>query len=72
MVLTKWTRIWLLYHALLLTSGLDEHATFTSHFHRLIKLGLAIDNDNGNEDLEDLPALDGDNDNKVSAIEQVD
>jgi molecular chaperone HtpG len=57
---------------LLLTSGLDEHATFTSHFHRLIKLGLAIDNDNGNEDLEDLPALDGDNDNKVSAIEQVD
>merc|ERR1711976_820767 len=68
--------IWLLFDTSLLTSGfsLEDPSTFSSRIHRLVKLGLSIDDDmdgDVDDDMDDLPPLD-DDDNEESAMEQVD
>lgn len=68
--------IWLLYDTALLTSGfsLDEPTTFSSRIHRMIKLGLSIDDDDSVVEDADLPSLEDVNANEADAskMEEVD
>merc|ERR1712070_419900 len=63
----------LLFETSLLASGfsLEEPATFAGRIHRMIKLGLSIEDDEEAEDIEELPPLEEDGD-EGSKMEEVD
>merc|ERR1711977_644602 len=66
--------IWLLFDASLLTSGfnLEEPTTFAGRIHRMIKLGLSIDEDDAveeDEDDDDLPPLEDDEGSKMEEVD---
>jgi molecular chaperone HtpG len=67
--------VWLLYETSLLTSGfnLDEPANFASRIHRMIKLGMSIDdsNDSSSAASDDLPPLESEGPSN-SNMEEVD
>merc|ERR1712134_242846 len=65
--------IWLLFDTSLLTSGfaLDEPTTFAGRIHRMIKLGLSIDEDDAVEedDADALPPLEDDEGSKMEEVD---
>jgi len=71
--------VWLIYETALLGSGftLDEPASFASRIHRMIKLGLSIEDESADEETaaekpaEDLPPLE-DETGESSRMEEVD
>merc|ERR1712078_316915 len=66
--------IWLLYDTSLLTSGfsLDAPQTFAGRLHRMIKLGLSIDDDDEAAEDLDMPPLEEGGDAEGSKMEEVD
>ena len=64
----------LLFETALLTSGfsLDEPNTFGNRIHRMLKLGLSIDEESGEADVDMPPLEDTDADAEGSKMEEVD
>ena len=65
--------VWLMYETSLLTSGfsLDESSQFAARIHRMIKLGLSIEEADGDDD-GDLPPLVDAPDDTNAKMEEVD
>merc|ERR1712139_201550 len=66
--------IWLLFDTSLLTSGfaLDEPTTFAGRIHRMVKLGLSIDEDDAadeDDDDDELPPLEDDEGSKMEEVD---
>jgi molecular chaperone HtpG len=70
--------VWLLFETSLLTSGfsLDEPSTFAGRIHRMIKLGLAIDDEEEEEveaagpmETDDLPPLEATAESKMEEVD---
>jgi len=66
--------IWLLYDTSLLTSGftLDQPGTFAGRLHRMIKLGLSIDDDEEAAEEDEMPPLEEGEGAEASKMEEVD
>jgi len=61
----------LLYETSLLTSGfnLDDPQSFASRIHRMIKLGLSIEDTQDEDKEEELPTLEGEEDTKMEEVD---
>jgi molecular chaperone HtpG len=66
--------VWLLFDTALLTSGfsLDEPTNFANRIHRMIKLGLSIEDDKVDEELPPLVNNERTEETKHSKMEDVD
>jgi len=66
--------VWLLYETALLSSGftLEEPSAFAGRIHRMIKMGLSIDETEEEVAEQDLPPLEEDAGNEGSKMEEVD